>query len=159
MAKTISIHIEEILNPLSVEHLTQVRSICQDFEYFDTYIQYFSDPYYRIFGAINDQQIIGIFVLARHSFWMYGTFFWVDHSYRNRGVGSAILKWVDEYVEKSGARALCGDTLSSDSGAQRLYEWFGASKFGEYINFFGDGKETMYMFRKLYPTKLESHPR
>lgn len=141
----------------SDESIQKIQQICRDFKYFDVYSNYFKDPYYQVYIASIDEIWVGFFVFSRHSYNLYGDFLWVDEDYRNGKVGTKLLQMVIEMGKKEGYRSFIGDTLSTNTKAQKLYEQIGATKFGEFINLYGEGKEIMHQYRIIIEENLNKN--
>ncbi len=130
------------------ENFQNIKEICRDFEYFDAYTEFFEDSYYNVYCMWMDQRIVGISVFSRHSYAIYGNFLWVDENYRNKGIGTKLLQFIEIYAKNKGYKAIQGDSISTNEKAHNFYIKHGAEKFGEYDNIYGKGSELMYMFRK-----------
>lgn len=135
----------------SPANFLEVRRICRDFEYLNSYLDFFKDPYFRTFFILMNKIKAGLMVLSRHSMVLYGDFLWIDPDFRNKGLGSYLLSYAEKMAKEEKLIALCGDSISTDVGAHRLYERIGANKYGVYDNFYGNGTEFIFMFRKNFP--------
>lgn len=131
------------------ENFALIRKLCRDFKYFETYHHYFMDPYYKVFCLWDNGIINAVLVFSRHSQVSYGDFLWVDEDFRNKGIGRRFLDFLVEYAKKHNFIAIQGDSVSTNSRAHSFYKKFGAEKFGEYYNFYGDHSEVIFMFRKM----------
>ncbi|WP_371802906.1 GNAT family N-acetyltransferase [Candidatus Lokiarchaeum ossiferum] len=141
----------------SEESISEIKHICRDFKHFECYSIYFKDPYYQVYVASIKEKKVGFIVLSRHSYNLYGDFLWVDEDYRNGKVGTELLQLAIEKGKKEGYRSFIGDTLSTNKKAQKLYERIGATKFGEFINLYGEGKEKLYQYRIVIEENLNKN--
>jgi len=134
----------------------QIQFLCRDFPYLSFYDEYFQDPYYKVWFARITSKIVGIIVMSRHSFNLYGDFLWVDQDYRNQGIGNRLLQFVEQYAREHYYRAIIGETPEIDLGAQRLYQRFGAENIGQSLPIYSDPFKMM-TFRKKFQANLD-HP-
>ena len=139
----------------SEKNLKDIQRICRDFKYFEYYSIFFKDPYYLVYLASIEEKNIGVMVLSRHSYNLYGDFLWVDEDYRSKKIGSQMLEMAIEMGRKEGYRSFIGDAVSTNIQAHRLYERIGFIKYGEFTNIYGEGQEIIHMFRIVYPENLE----
>jgi ribosomal protein S18 acetylase RimI-like enzyme len=141
----------------SEENLHDIQRICRDFKFFDSYSIFFKDPYYDVYLANIESKNVGFIVLSRHSYNLCGDFLWVDEEYRNRKIGSKLLEMAINLGKTEGYRSFIGDALSTNIQAYRLYERIGATKFGEFINLYGEGKELIFMYRIVFSENLDKN--
>ena len=78
--------------------LLDVRRICRDFTFLEFYLEYFQDHYYRPFFIRINNKRVGIMVLSRHSFVLYGDFLWVDQDYRDQGLETELLQYAEQIM-------------------------------------------------------------
>lgn len=129
------------------ENLEIVKRICRDFGYFNFYLEFFEDDYYKVFfGKISNKKV-GIGVCSRHGIVMSGDFLWIDENFRKKGLGSFMITYMIEMTRNAGLRALIGDTLETDKGAIRLYQKIAGNSIGRYENLYGDGTQIMYRIK------------
>ncbi len=122
------------------KEFNQIQRLCKGFPYFDYYLEFFQDKYYRVFLAWEPsvQTLLGVIVASRHSFNLYGDFLWVDASVRRQGVGIALVRHLEEIARQEGFRSVIGETPETDMEAQNLYEKFGGEKIGTILPLYDD---------------------
>ena len=135
--------------------IKSIEKICRDFEFFNSYREFFTDDYYTVYGAWDEDQMVAVLVFSRHSFVLYGDFLWVDKKYRNKGIGKDLMSFFEKHGKEKGFRAIIGETLSTNQQGRRFYEGLGAEKYGEFDNLYGEGTELMIMYRKKFPENME----
>jgi ribosomal protein S18 acetylase RimI-like enzyme len=139
--------------------MNQIRNICQDFSYFNFYLEFFQDSYYKVFLAQLSQlnQIVGVIVVSRHSFNLYGDFLWIHKDFRKQGVGSVMIKFILDRAEKAGYRSLIGETPETDIDAQKLYTKAGGDFIGKAKPIYNDPFQ-IFTYRFTFKENL-AHPK
>ncbi len=135
--------------------LLHVRQLCRDFSYFDVYLEFFFDKYYRVFLAWDEEKSIplGVMVASRYSFNMSGDFLWVDANARRQGIGMALLQHLEQVARQEGFRSLMWNTPETNDEAQTLYERFGGEKVGTVLPLYDDPFR-LIIYRKIFPENL-----
>jgi len=106
------------------------------------------------FLAIDKSKVVGI----------CGVYSWKQHpkdiawlgwfavlpKYRNKGIGSKLLRYTLKYVAKKGFRIFCIETTSQKGQleARKLYKSFGFRKSGQIPGFWGN-YDILFMSKKL----------
>lgn len=106
------------------------------------------------FLAIEKSKVVGICGLyswkqhPKDIAWL--GWFAVLSEYRNKGIGSKLLKYTFEYAKKKGYRIFCVETTNhkNQSEARKLYKRFGFKKSGQIVGFWGN-YDILFLSKKL----------
>ncbi len=140
----------------STAELLKVRQLCRDFDYFEYYLEFFFDEYYRVFLAWDAEKPmpLGVVVASRYSFNLSGDFLWVDLNARRQGIGMALLQLLERVAREDGFRSLIWNTPETNLGAQSLYDKFGGEKIGTILPLYDDPFR-LVVYRKIFPENLK----
>ncbi len=140
----------------STEELLKVRQLCRDFDYFEYYLEFFFDEYYRVFLAWDEEKAkpVGVLVASRYSFNLSGDFLWVDANERRQGIAMALLQHLERVAREDGFRSLIWNTPETNQAAQSLYDKFGGEKVGTILPLYDDPFR-LVIYRKIFPENLK----
>jgi GNAT superfamily N-acetyltransferase len=96
--------------------------------------------------AYEGEILVGGLNGVTHWRWCYIRHFWVERSWRGRGVGQWLLAQAEAQARARDCIGLYLDTF--DPGATRFYERHGFERFGQ-INDFPPGFARMFLFKRL----------
>lgn len=111
------------------------------------------NPFSRFFVAVCNGEIAGY--IGAHNILgeVYITNVAVFESFRNKGIGSALIKRLLNLSEREGADFVTLEVRKSNSSAIALYEKSGFSRVGERIGFYESPKEDAILMTYFFEKK------
>ncbi|MBN2880679.1 GNAT family N-acetyltransferase [Candidatus Woesearchaeota archaeon] len=148
-------HFDDIVNiDICSEHQGDTSNNTSKLEMRKDLISRFDDGYEIFFGFKHDSELIG-YVTLKPFFpgYKHCEVYWlaVKKKYQGKGIGTSLMKYVEEYAKSLGFRKICLYTGKDMNLTRKFYEKIGYSFVNEFPGYYGylTGNTTAVLYAKL----------